>query len=128
MNRPWTKNEEQFLIDRYLTESTCSIASSLNRSKSAIRSRAFVLDLVKHADATESEIPQARMLKVFDLIKILRNEQSNVESLAKAIDSSERTVYRYLKLIEAIGFPLEESFHGNFFIADDCVCPLCIKI
>lgn len=124
MNKPWTEQEEQILKERYITEPVKSLAAYFKRSVEAIRSKAYKLDLIRERD--DASIPQGRMLKVFDLIKLLQSENHTIESLAKKIDSSERTVYRYFKLIEVIGFELEESFDGKFFIiTDNCKCPLC---
>jgi hypothetical protein len=125
MNRPWTQAEEQILKDRYQTDLGASIAKDLNRTKSAVRAKAYKMDLTE--PGIESHIPQARMMKVFELIRMLKSGDSYpIKNLAAKIDSSERTVYRYFKLIEAFGFQLEESFEGKYFIiTDQCVCPLC---
>lgn len=51
-------------------------------------------------------IEQAKILRVFELLNMIACGQFTVKALAYALDTSERTIYRYLHLLRAIGFQL----------------------
>ena len=61
-------------------------------------------------------IPQAKLLKILQMIIILRTEFATIKTLAERFDTSERTIYRYLNLIEAAGFILTKDHRGKFSI------------
>src|SRR5688572_10505091 len=61
-------------------------------------------------------IPQAKILRVFQLIGLLKGGGRTVDQLAQQLDSTSRTVYRYFKLLEEIGFIIDQDFHGRYFI------------
>lgn len=39
-----------------------------------------------------------------------------MEQLSRQINASERTVYRYFRLLEELGFIIDQDFHGKYFI------------
>lgn len=61
-------------------------------------------------------IPQAKILRVFQLIGLLKGGGRTVDQLATQLDTTTRTIYRYFKLLEEIGFIIDQDFHGRYFI------------
>lgn len=61
-------------------------------------------------------IPQAKILRVFQLIGLLKSGGRTVEQLAQQLDTTSRTIYRYFKLLEEIGFVIDQDFHGRYFV------------
>jgi predicted DNA-binding transcriptional regulator YafY len=64
-------------------------------------------------------IPQAKILRVFQLIGLLKGGGRTVDQLAQQLDTTQRTIYRYFKLLEEIGFIIDQDFHGRYFIHQD---------
>ncbi|AWW32369.1 transcriptional regulator [Echinicola strongylocentroti] len=63
-------------------------------------------------------VEQQKILRVFKLINLLRsNIGKSVNSLAEILGTDRRTVYRYFKLLEELGFRVERVY-GKFKIAD----------
>lgn len=71
----------------------------------------------KKKKATESIIPQARLLKLFQIIAVLKSGHYTIKQLAARFDSSERTIYRYISLLEEANFLIEQDFQNRYFIA-----------
>ncbi len=65
---------------------------------------------------TESIIPQAKLLRLFQIIAVLKSGHWTIHQLAERFDTSERTIYRYLNLLEAVDFLLEKDFDNRYFI------------
>ncbi len=61
-------------------------------------------------------IPQQKILRVFQLISLLKGGGRTIDQLARQIQASERTVYRYFRLLEELGFIIDQDFHGKYFI------------
>ncbi len=61
-------------------------------------------------------IPQAKILRVFQLISLLKSGGRTVDQLAQQLDTTPRTIYRYFKLLEEIGFMIDQDFHGRYFV------------
>jgi len=57
-------------------------------------------------------IPQAKILRVFQLIGLLKGGGRTIEQLAQQLDTTSRTIYRYFKLLQEIGFIIDQDFHG----------------
>jgi len=64
----------------------------------------------------ESIIPQAKLLRLFQIISMLKTGRWSVKSIAQRHDTSERTIYRYINLLEAVDFPVEKGFDNLYFI------------
>ncbi len=71
----------------------------------------------KKAKTSESIIPQARLLKLFQIIAVLKSGHFTIKQLAARFDSSERTIYRYISLLEEASFLIEQDFQNRYFIA-----------
>jgi predicted DNA-binding transcriptional regulator YafY len=65
---------------------------------------------------TESIIPQAKLLRLFQIIAVLKTGHWTIKQLADRFSTSERTVYRYINLLEEVDFLLEKDFENRFFI------------
>lgn len=64
----------------------------------------------------DSPIPQAKMLRVFRIIALLKSGHWTIAQLAQRLDMNRRSIYRYLKLLEAIDFNVDKDFHDRYFI------------
>ena len=65
---------------------------------------------------TEAIIPQAKLLRLFQIIAVLKTGHWTIKQLADRFSTSERTVYRYINLLEEVDFLLEKDFENRFFI------------
>lgn len=65
---------------------------------------------------TESIIPQAKLLRLFQIIAVLKSGHWTIKQLADRFDTSERTIYRYLNLLEEVDFLVEKDFDNRYFI------------
>ncbi len=61
-------------------------------------------------------IPQAKILRVFQLIGLLKGGGRTIDQLALQLESSPRTIYRYFRLLSEIGFIIDQDFHGRYFV------------
>ena len=64
-------------------------------------------------------VEQAKLLRVLQLIRLLRNERGRtLDQLAQALDCSTRTVRRYLDLLTEVGYLVDERVdrRGYFFL------------
>ena len=63
---------------------------------------------------------QRKILRVLQLIATLEVQPSkSIQHLAKLLETTDRTVYRYLDLIRACGFDLQRDQYNRFFITTD---------
>jgi proteasome accessory factor C len=65
---------------------------------------------------TESIIPQAKLLRLFQIIAVLKAGHWTIRQLAERFDTSERTIYRYINLLEEVDFLIEKDFDNRYFI------------
>lgn len=63
-----------------------------------------------------SSIAQARLMRVLQVIALLKSGHWNIKELCAKTDTKERTMYRYLSLISAVDFILEKDFQDKYFI------------
>ena len=61
---------------------------------------------------------QAKIYRVLKLIAMLKQRPRDVDDLASLFEVNKRTIYRYLNLLESLGFIIEKDFHDLYFIAD----------
>ncbi len=64
----------------------------------------------------ESTLPLAKLLKLFQLIAVLKAGRWTIKQLVDRFDSSKSSMYRYLDLLEEAGFCMEKDFHDRHFI------------
>lgn len=63
---------------------------------------------------------QNKILRVLQLISLLKKEPSkSIRFLSGILESTDRTVYRYLDLIKELGFELQRDQNNRFFIIND---------
>jgi proteasome accessory factor C len=65
---------------------------------------------------SESIIPQAKLLRLFQIIAVLKAGHWTIRQLAERFDTSERTIYRYINLLEEVDFIVEKDFDNRYFI------------
>ncbi|HTJ48252.1 MAG TPA: WYL domain-containing transcriptional regulator [Cyclobacteriaceae bacterium] len=65
---------------------------------------------------SSSPIPQAKLMRVLEFIAILKGKGKTVGELAAQFKMSERSVYRYVRLLEAVGFIIDKDFENRYFI------------
>ena len=61
-------------------------------------------------------IPQAKLLRLFQIIAVLKSGHWTIQQLADRFDTSGRTIYRYLNLLETVEFLIEKDFENRYFI------------
>src|SRR5687768_7863049 len=64
----------------------------------------------------DSIIPQAKLLRLFQIIAVLKSGHWTIKQLAERFDTSERTIYRYINLLEEVDFLIEKDFENRYFI------------
>jgi predicted DNA-binding transcriptional regulator YafY len=63
---------------------------------------------------------QNRIYRLFQLINYLKAKPAkSVRSIESFLETSERTVYRYLDLLEDLGFDIERDSHNKIFITSN---------
>jgi proteasome accessory factor C len=70
----------------------------------------------KTGPKAESIIPQAKLLRLFQIIAVLKAGHWTIRQLAERFDTSERTIYRYINLLEEVDFLIEKDFENRYFI------------
>lgn len=67
-----------------------------------------------------AEFNQNRLLRVLQLIRLLRSDRHlSMAELSAAMELGERSVYRYLKLLEEVGFTVLKDAEGGVFVAGE---------
>lgn len=63
---------------------------------------------------------QQKIYRTLKLIGILSNGRgATIPTLAESMEVSERTLYRYINLLESLGYVVEKDFHNRYFIASN---------
>lgn len=65
---------------------------------------------------TKIVVEQAKILRVFKLIGLLKSRPRTIEILAEELETTSRTIYRYIKLLEELGFIIDKDWHNQYFI------------
>lgn len=65
---------------------------------------------------SDAIIPQAKFLRLFQIIAVLKAGHWTIKQLAERFDTSERTIYRYINLLEEVDFLVEKDFDNRYFI------------
>ncbi len=74
------------------------------------------MNIKKKSGKTESIIPQAKLLRLLQIIAVLKAGHWTIRQLAERFDTSERTIYRYINLLEEVDFLIEKDFDNRYFI------------
>ena len=67
----------------------------------------------RKTDSGDAIIPQAKLLRLFQIIAVLKAGHWTIKQLAERFDTSERTIYRYIKLLEEVDFLVEKDFDNR---------------
>lgn len=63
---------------------------------------------------------QYKILRVLQLISLLKREPSkSIKFIAGILESTDRTVYRYLDLVKELGFDLQRDSYNRFYIVSE---------
>lgn len=76
------------------------------------------------ADVRHKFVAETKMLKLFQMINILCNHRYTIKEMAERLDTSERTIYRHIRLLEFMEVSLDKDFNDKYFIVPGA-CPLC---
>jgi hypothetical protein len=69
---------------------------------------------------------QKKMLRVIGMMKFLQKERRTIADLVAEFGACERTIYRYLNLLDSLDIDIDQDFNGRYFIVDNS-CPICGK-
>ncbi len=60
-----------------------------------------------------------RIIRLFELIRhLVQKPPKTVKILAKYLQTTERTIYRDIELLEELNYPIEKDFEDQYYIAD----------
>ena len=59
---------------------------------------------------------QHRIVRVIKLMRLLQDKPRTIQSISRYLQVSERTVYRYLKAYESIGFEVNKTIYNKYTI------------
>lgn len=71
---------------------------------------------MKKPELRDAQIPQAKLLKLFQIIAVLKAGHWTIKQLTDRFDSTKSSMYRYLELLEEAGFCIEKDFHSRYFM------------
>jgi proteasome accessory factor C len=64
----------------------------------------------------EAILPHGRLMRLFQIIAVLKSGHWTIQQLAERFDTSQRTIYRYIHLLEEVDFLIEKDFQNRYFI------------
>ena len=59
---------------------------------------------------------QHRMLRVIKLIDFLKIKARPINAMSRYLAISERSIYRYLKMFEQLGYQVNKDLNNKYFI------------
>ena len=59
---------------------------------------------------------QHRVMRVIKLIDFLKEKPRYVHTMSRYLQIGERSVYRYLKMYEQLGYQVEKNINKKYFI------------
>jgi DNA-binding IclR family transcriptional regulator len=59
---------------------------------------------------------QHRIMRVIKLIEFLKEKPRHIHTMGRYLQISERSVYRYLKMYEQLGYQVEKDINKKYFI------------
>ncbi len=69
--------------------------------------------------APNLSVDQQKILRVFQLIRLLASPPARtVPQLARQLETTRRTTYRYINLLESLNYPIEKDFENRYYISD----------
>ena len=64
----------------------------------------------------EAILPHGKLMRLFQIIAALKSGHWTIQQLAERFDTSVRTIYRYINLLEEVEFLIEKDFNNRYFI------------
>lgn len=59
---------------------------------------------------------QHRIMRVIKLIEFLKEKPRYIHTMSRYLQIGERSVYRYLKMYEQLGYQVEKDINKKYFI------------
>jgi len=59
---------------------------------------------------------QHRIMRVIKLIEFLKIKSRPINSMSRYLGISERSIYRYLKMFEQLGYQVNKDLNNKYFI------------
>jgi DNA-binding IclR family transcriptional regulator len=59
---------------------------------------------------------QHRIMRVIKLIEFLKDKPRHIHTMSRYLQIGERSVYRYLKMYEQLGYQVEKDINKKYFI------------
>ena len=63
-----------------------------------------------------TKMNQFRMMRIIKLMQFLQVKPRPINSMARYLGISQRSVYRYLKMYEKIGYEVKKDIHNKYYI------------
>jgi predicted DNA-binding transcriptional regulator YafY len=63
-----------------------------------------------------ASVPQAKLVRLLNLINRLSVDRLTIQDIVHIYDVSQRTAYRYIKILEAAELEVEQDFHNKYYI------------
>lgn len=77
----------------------------------------------KSREKQNSIIAEAKLIRLLEMISYIKVPR-NIPDIAKKLNATPRTAYRYLHLLEGFGICIDKDLRDRYFIAQDN-CPVC---
>ena len=74
--------------------------------------------------SNENYLPQGKLVRLLDMIAKLHHLKMRIKEMAVFMNTSQRTVFRYLDQMEKMGFETDKDFENRYFIIPG-KCPIC---
>lgn len=116
----WTMREIALLREKYFDGDTNELAKQLNRPIGDVRSTANKHRLYKAPK--NLFIPQAKLLRLFHMIKALSGQWMDVNEIAELLDMSSRGAYRYMAFIRTCGYEVVSEDKKYRLKINTCPC------
>ncbi len=62
---------------------------------------------------------QAKVFRILKLIKVLLTKPVTIKKLAELIETSDKSIYRYIKLLEEVGYSIDKKPGNQYFIINE---------
>jgi hypothetical protein len=120
-NKRWSLKEIDIITSMYPVATCGEIAKKVGLKKDQVQAAVRRFGIEKQSVHTPE---QRKMLRVVGFMKYLLRGSRTVSELSIKYCVNQRTIYRYIKLLESLDVEVEQDFSGRFFIPQVC-CPLC---
>lgn len=70
------------------------------------------------ANAKQPVLPQAKLIKLLQMVNLLKSVRLTIHEIASRYDVSVRTAYRYVEILDLCEIPIEQDFRKRYFIVN----------